>query len=132
MATTKKAVAAAADVAKTAEEIAADRPNAVADPAAATQLRSPSGAIIEPVIVEAVDVSHESVDANPRLGTSALQNAIDFNDAKRVTPDNPGFAGEGLDLSVYGAQPAEAPVTPAVVVPVDAAPTAAAKPAVKD
>lgn len=86
----------------TPEEIAAAAPNAVADPAPATALDEASGAIMEPEITTAVDVSHESVDANPRIGTTALQNGIDFNDAKRASPSDPAFAGQGIDRSVYG------------------------------
>ena len=47
----------------------------VADPAPAVGLEEASGAIIEPGVTDAVDVSHESVDANPREGTTAAQNA---------------------------------------------------------
>ncbi len=79
-----------------------DAANGVADPAPATELNEASGAIIEPEITAAVDVSHESVDANPRAGTSATQNAADWNDAKRARPDDAEFAGQGIDLSVYG------------------------------
>lgn len=89
------------DAARTAEEIAAAG-GAPADPAPATELVQPSGAIAEPEVLVAVDVGHESVDANPRIGTSAQQNAIDFNDAKRADPSDPAFAGQGVDLSVYG------------------------------
>lgn len=74
----------------------------VADPAPATVLQDPSGAIVEPQIIDAVDVSHEAIDANPRAGTTARQNAIDLNDAKRANPGDPAFAGQGIDLSVYG------------------------------
>lgn len=74
----------------------------VADPAPATALQDPSGAIVEPQIVDAVDVTHEAIDANPRSGTTARQNAIDLNDAKRANPGDPAFAGQGIDLSVYG------------------------------
>lgn len=74
----------------------------IADPAPATKLDEASGAIIEPEIAQAVDVAHESVDANPREGTTAKQNAADWNDAKRARPDDAEFAGQGLDLSVYG------------------------------
>lgn len=91
--------------AKTPEQMAADRPDAVADPAPATGLDEASGAIVEPAITAAVDVSHEAVDANPRAGTTALQNAIDWNDAGRRDPADPRFAGQGIDLSVYGDAP---------------------------
>lgn len=74
----------------------------VADPAPAAALEDASGAIIEPAITEAVDVSHESVDANPRAGTTATQNGIDWNDPKRVRPDEPDFTGQGVNRSVYG------------------------------
>ena len=74
----------------------------VADPAPAVGLEEASGAIIEPGVTDAVDVSHESVDANPREGTSAVQNAIDWNDPKRVRPDEADFTGQGVDPAVYG------------------------------
>lgn len=79
-----------------------DAANGIADPAPATELQEASGAIIEPAIIEAVDVTHESVDANPRAGTTATQNAIDWNDAKRAEPEDDEFAGQGIDRSVYG------------------------------
>ena len=74
----------------------------VADPAPALELEEASGAIIEPGVTDAVDVSHESVDANPREGTIATQNAIDWNDPKRVRPDEADFTGQGVDPAVYG------------------------------
>ncbi|MDO5658296.1 MAG: hypothetical protein Q4G36_08240 [Paracoccus sp. (in: a-proteobacteria)] len=74
----------------------------IADPAAATEMDSAAGAIIEPAIADAVDLTHESVDANPRAGTTAEQNSTDWNDAKRRTPQDADFAGQGLDRSVYG------------------------------
>ena len=78
---------------------------AVADPAPAPSLEDASGALIEPEIAQAVDVTHASVDANPRAGTTAVQNAVDWNDPKRVRPTDPQFAGQGIDRSVYGAEP---------------------------
>lgn len=39
-----------------------------------------SGAIIEPAIVERVDMSHPAVDDNPRKGQPVVANQIDFND----------------------------------------------------
>lgn len=39
-----------------------------------------SGAFIEPEIVAGVDVDHPAVDNNPRAGTPASSNQIDFND----------------------------------------------------
>ena len=47
-------------------------------------------------------MSHESVDANPREGTTAAQNAIDWNDPNRVRPDEADFTGQGIDRTVYG------------------------------
>lgn len=38
-----------------------------------------SGAVIEPAIVDRVDMTHPSVDANPRAGATADMNRIDFN-----------------------------------------------------
>ncbi len=76
--------------------------DAPADPAPATELDNPSGAITEPEILGAIDVGHESVDANPRAGTTSVQNAVDWNDAKRAKPQDDDFAGQGLDTSVYG------------------------------
>ena len=39
-----------------------------------------SGAMIEPAALEAVDLEHPAVDANPRAHTTVAQNRIDFND----------------------------------------------------
>lgn len=74
----------------------------IADPAPAPELDEASGAIVEPEIVQDVDVEHESVDNNPRAGTTAEQNAIDFNDANRRKPNDPDFVGMGLDPTPYG------------------------------
>lgn len=74
---------------------------AVADPAPATEMAA-SGAFVEPEIVEAVPTDHPAVDNNPRKGTTAEQNGADFNDPRHLTPNDPEFAGQGLDLSVYG------------------------------
>jgi len=95
---------------KPAEVVAASvdpEPSAVlvsapADPAPATELVGASGAIAEPEVLAAVDLSHQSVDANPRAGTSAAQNNVDWNDAKRADANDANFEGQGLDLSVYG------------------------------
>lgn len=38
-----------------------------------------SGAIAEPAILKGVDMSHPSVDANPRANSTAEMNSIDFN-----------------------------------------------------
>lgn len=79
-----------------------DDAKGVENPAPATEVTEASGAIIEPAITDAIDVTHESVDANPREGTTAKQNAIDWNDAKRAKPEDDDFAGQGVDRSVYG------------------------------
>ena len=77
---------------------------AVTNPAPATEMESPSGAFIEPEIKQALPTDHPAIDNNPRAGTSAVQNGGDFNDPRRVHPSDPGFVGQGLDLSVYGTQ----------------------------
>jgi len=84
------------------ENAASEAAAAPASPAPATDLENPSGAIMEPALARSVDLSHESVDANPRAGTTAVQNATDWNDAKRAKPQDEDFAGQGLDRSVYG------------------------------
>ena len=76
--------------------------HSVADFEPAAALADASGAIIETAITKAVDVTHASVDASPREGTSTVQNAIDWNDPKRVRPDAPDFTGQGVDRAVYG------------------------------
>lgn len=88
--------------AKTAAETAAAAPGAVANPAPATAMDSASGAVIEPAIVDAIDMTHPAIDANPRAGTVAMQNARDMNDPANRRPDDPNFVGEGLDPTVYG------------------------------
>ena len=40
----------------------------------------PSGAMIEPTIVERIDTSHPAVDNEPRKGQPKVANQIDFND----------------------------------------------------
>jgi hypothetical protein len=76
--------------------------SAITNPAPATEMESPSGAFIEPEIKAAIPVDHPSVDNNPRAGTSAVQNGADFNDPNQRNPIDPGFSGQGLDMSVYG------------------------------
>lgn len=49
----------------------------VADPDPATALERASGAIVEPGTTDGIDVIRESVGANPREGTTTVQNAID-------------------------------------------------------
>jgi hypothetical protein len=75
---------------------------AVENPDPATEMDSASGAFIEPEIKAAIPVEHPSVENNPRAGTSAVQNGGDFNDPVRRHPSEDGFAGQGLDMSVYG------------------------------
>lgn len=75
---------------------------AVTNPSPASEMDSASGAFIEPEIKAAIPVEHPSIENNPRAGTSAVQNGGDFNDPLRRHPSDAGFAGQGLDLSVYG------------------------------
>lgn len=97
----EKAAEAETDTAK--EEGRLPASSAVTNPAAATAAdMTPGGAFIEPAIREAVPVDHPSVENNPRAGTSAVMNGQDFNDPERRDPLHPDFAGQGLDLSVYG------------------------------
>ncbi|SMO78911.1 hypothetical protein [Paracoccus laeviglucosivorans] len=95
----KKQEDAATQAAATAPDPAVTAP---ADPQPATELDGASGAVIEPAILGAVDLGHPSADDNPREGTVAEQNNIDWNDPKRVSPQADEFAGQGLDMSVYG------------------------------
>ena len=85
-----------------AAETNADLTGAVADPAPAAEIDGASGAIIEPEIAQGIDMIHPAVDANPRAGTAAVQNARDMNDPLNRRPDDERFIGEGLDRSVYG------------------------------
>lgn len=75
---------------------------AVTNPAPATEMDSASGAFIEPEIKAAIPVDHPAIENNPREGTSAVQNGGDFNDPRGRHPSDPNFAGQGLDMSVYG------------------------------
>nr|BDD46302.1 hypothetical protein 3 [Moraxellaceae bacterium] len=84
---------------------AAREADAVANPAPASELDDASGALVEPEVAQAVDVTHASVDANPRAGTTGEQNAVDWNDPKRLRPSDESFAGQGIDRSVYGTDP---------------------------
>jgi len=45
-----------------------------------------SGAVIEPAIVERVDMTHPSVDDAPRKNSTADMNRIDFNEPSALTP----------------------------------------------
>lgn len=77
--------------------------SAITNPAPATAAdMTAGGAFVEPEIRQAIPVDHPAVENNPRAGTSAVQNGQDFNDPDRRDPLHPDFAGEGLDLSVYG------------------------------
>jgi hypothetical protein len=75
---------------------------AVTSPAPGTTMNPSSGAFVEPEVISGVPADHPSVENNPRFGTSAVQNGQDFNDPNRRDPRDPKFAGQGLDLSVYG------------------------------
>lgn len=79
-----------------------DTANGPADPAPAKTMDSAAGAIIEPEVKEGVTLGHPAVDDNPRADTSAEQNSVDFNDPRHRDPNDPKFAGQGLDRSVYG------------------------------
>jgi len=100
--TAKRVDAAETATAKAKDEGRLPETMAVTNPAPATSMESPSGAFIEPEIKAAIPVDHPAVDNNPRAGTSAVQNGGDFNDPHRRHPSDPDFAGQGLDLSVYG------------------------------
>ena len=67
---------------KAAPAKAAAMTKAVADPAPATDVAA-SGAVIEEAVVAAIPLEHPAVDANPRAGTTADQNRIDFNDPSK-------------------------------------------------
>lgn len=72
------------------------------NPGPAKGMDSASGAVIEPEIKEGVQMDHASVDANPREGTTAQQNARDMNDPRRRKPNDRDFAGQGIDPAPYG------------------------------
>lgn len=101
----KRAQAAEAATEKAKDEGRLPESMAVTNPAPATEMDSASGAFIEPEIKKAIPVDHPSVENNPRAGTSAVQNGGDFNDPDRRHPSDPDFAGQGLDMSVYGEKP---------------------------
>lgn len=103
----EKAAADRAAAAEKATETAKDEGRlpetmAVTNPAPGKEMDAASGAFIEPEIKAAIPTDHPAVDNNPRAGTSAVQNGGDFNDPRRRHPSDPDFAGQGLDLSVYG------------------------------
>jgi hypothetical protein len=75
MAVNKKAVPAPAEVRK--DEPANIKP--------ATEFEA-SGAVIEPSVVDGVDMAHPAVDDNPRKDTTKDMNKIDFNDPTK-TPE---------------------------------------------
>lgn len=74
-----------------------------ANPAPSTEMGA-NGVFVEDAMKEAIAKSadHPAVENNPRAGTSAIQNGIDWNDPSARDPADPKFAGQGLDLSVYG------------------------------
>ncbi len=98
----KRVEAAEAATAQAAEEGRLPESMAITNPAPATKMDAASGAFIEPEILEAIPVDHPAIENNPRAGTSAIQNGGDFNDPRRRHPSDPDFAGQGLDMSVYG------------------------------
>lgn len=64
----------------------ADAKDANADTLTKATEFAASGAVIEPTIIERVDMSHPSVDDNPRAGATKEMNAIDFNEPSALTP----------------------------------------------
>jgi len=102
LAAENRAASAEAATAEAAAEGRLPESMALSNPEPATEMESPSGAFIEPDIKAAIPVDHPAIDNNPRAGTSAVQNGGDFNDPQRRHPSDPDFAGQGLDLSVYG------------------------------
>jgi hypothetical protein len=74
----------------TADRVEASRETLAADRAAATKPAKiggadasefeASGAVVEEGALKKIDVDHPAVDNNPRAGTTARQNQIDFND----------------------------------------------------
>lgn len=93
----------AEDVTKQAEEQNRLPANsAVANPAKSSRMNPSSGAFVEDAVREGVPQDHPSVDSHPRDGTSAVQNGQDFNEPRGISPGDPEFAGQGLDMSVYG------------------------------
>jgi hypothetical protein len=74
-----------------------------ANPAPSAVMGS-NGVFVEDSMKEAIASSadHPAVENNPRAGTSAIQNGIDWNDPTARDPADPKFVGQGLDLSVYG------------------------------
>ncbi len=102
---TKKDRADAAEVATATAEDEGRLPetSAITNPAPATAAdMTAGGAFVEPEIRKAIPVDHPAVENNPRAGTSAVQNGADFNDPHERNPLDPGFVGQGLDMSVYG------------------------------
>ena len=124
----RDAKAAAGETPLSPADIAASNPAAVADPAPAAAFVEASGAIVEPEILGAVDLTHEAIDANPRANTTAMQNAIDLNDAKRANPHDLDFAGQGIDLSVYGSRGVALPDQTVATGTADGTATVAARP----
>ena len=77
-----KGTAARKTAARTTPPAAAEKPAKIG--AAGPDSISGSGAILEPDAASAVDVDHPAVDNNPRAGTTAGQNAIQFNDPTKT------------------------------------------------
>ena len=97
----KQAQAAEAATAAAAQDGKLPETMAVTNPAPATEVEA-SGAVVEQEIKDAIPLDHPAVDDNPRAGTSAIQNGGDYNDPRPLHPSDPEFAGQGLDMSVYG------------------------------
>ncbi len=76
---------------------------AIANPAPAEDMENAGGGFVEPAIKDGIPVEHPSIDNNPRLGTSSVQNGMDMNDPRgRRHPEDDEFAGQGVDLNAYG------------------------------
>lgn len=101
-ATTEEAKKAAeAETEKAEHENRLPESTPVTNPAPGKTMDPASGAFVEPAIIEGIPADHPAVENNPRKATSAVQNGQDFNDPHH-DPEDPGFVGQGLDLSVYG------------------------------
>lgn len=78
-------------VTKNAAKQAGNTDDTPANIAPATDFEA-SGAVIEPGAKKNVDMSHASVDDNPRKDTTVDMNRIDFNEPSAVTPPEEAVA----------------------------------------
>lgn len=99
----RRAAAAEDATAQAADENRLPESSAITNPApAGAEDMTAGGAFVEKEIKQAIPVDHPAIENNPRAGTSAIQNGADFNDPHERNPLDPGFVGQGLDMSVYG------------------------------